>query len=168
MSTRSRVTTQGKDQQVLVGIHEELQSMSTLILGAETYTPQSLADFVQSRIDLGNTVATAKAAWLDAVARYAALDRKANLVLGDLRNVVIAAFGRESLKLATFGFVPPRRPTLTQEQVVASVAKGKATRKARKTMGKKQKALVKGEVAVAPETAAPIEIASPSPPTTPG
>ena len=50
MTTVSRTTTQGKDQEVLNGIHKELQSMQTMHLGSETYTPQTLADFIQSRI----------------------------------------------------------------------------------------------------------------------
>jgi hypothetical protein len=158
MTTVSRTTTQGKDQEVLNGIQTELQSMPTLFLGSETYTPQTLADFVQSRIDKANAVTTTRAAWEDALRAYDAVNKKATIVLGDLRHLVMAAFGRESPKLASFGFPLPKVPTLTSEQRSRAALRAAATRKARRTMGKRQKALVKG----APETA------SPPLPTTPG
>jgi hypothetical protein len=146
MTTVSRTTTQGKDQEVLNGIQTELQSMQTLFLGSETYTPQTLAEFVQSRIDKANAVGAAHAAWEDAIRAYEVVDKKATVVLGDLRHVVMAAFGRESPKLASFGFALPKVPTLTSEQRSKAALRAAATRKARKTMGKKQKALVKGAV----------------------
>jgi hypothetical protein len=154
MTTLSRITTTGKDQDVLNGIETELQAMPTLFLGGETYTPQTLEAFVQSRIDRANAVATARAAWEDALRAYDTVNKKATIVIGDLRHLVMAAFGRDTPKLASFGFPLPRVPTLTSEQRSNAAFKAAATRKARKTMGKKQKALVKGEVpAVQPAVA---------------
>lgn len=150
MTTVSRTTTQGKDQEVLKGIEMELQSMQTLHLGGETYTPQTLAEFVQSRTDLANTVLTSKAAWEGALNAYDVVDRKVNVVLGDLRHLVMSAFGHDTSKLASFGFRPNKRPVLTSEQRSQAAYRALATRKARKTMGKKQKALVKGEAPMAP------------------
>src|ERR1700677_3114883 len=110
MTTVSRTTTQGKDQEVLNGIHKELQSMQTMHLGSETYTPQTLADFIQSRIDLANAVLTTCAAWENTVLAYEAINKKAIVVLGDLRHLVMAAFGRDTPKRASFGFRPRRCP----------------------------------------------------------
>ena len=124
--------------------------MPTLLLGATTYTPQSLAAFIQSRIDLANAAVTTRAHWRATVASYLAVNAQAKVVLQDLRNVLIAAFGATSPKLAAFGFAPPRRATLTPEQKAAAAAKRLATRKARKTTGKKQKAQVKGTPATGP------------------
>jgi hypothetical protein len=141
----SRTTTAGQDQQVLEGIQKDLQAMSTLTLGATTFTPDSLATYIQRRIDLANAVVTAKASWLAAAKAYEAMNKEARVVVRDLRNMVIAAFGADSPKLADFGFAPPRRPTLTPEQHAAAARKRAATRKARKTMGKRQKAKITGE-----------------------
>ena len=149
MTTVSRTTTQGKDQEVLNGIQSELQSMPPMFLGGETYTPQTLADFVQSRIDKATAVATTHAAWADALRAYDAVNKKVTVVLGDLRHLVTSAFGRDTPKLASFGFPPPRIPTLTAEQRSKAALKAVATRRARKTMGKKQKARITGET-VAP------------------
>jgi hypothetical protein len=145
MTTVSRTTTQGKDQEVLNGIETELQSIGTLYLGSEAYTPQTLAAFVQSRIDRAHTVATTRAAWENALREYEALDKKANLVISDLRYALMAAFGRNTPKLASFGFQAHRSPVLTPEQRAKAAVKAAATRKARNTMGKKQKAKIKGD-----------------------
>lgn len=156
----SRTTTSGKDQQVLVGIAEELQTIPTLLLGATTYTPASLAAFIQSRIDLANEVVTTRATWRSTVTAYAALNAKAQVVLRDLRNFLIGAFGPTSPKLAAFGFAPPKQATWTPEQKAAASAKRLATRKARKTLGKKQKAKVKGTSATAPTATTPTTTAT--------
>jgi hypothetical protein len=141
----SRTARQGKDQQVLEGISKDLQGIPTIALGATTYTPDSLAAFIQDRIDLANAVGTTKATWLATVKAYSQMNAQAKIVLADLRNYLIASFGADSPKLADFGFAPPRRAMLTPEQKAAIVLKRNATRKARKTRGKKQKAQIKGE-----------------------
>ena len=48
-------------------------------------------------------------------------------------------------KLASFGFQAHRSPVLTPEQRAKAAVKAAATRKARNTMGKKQKAKIKGD-----------------------
>jgi hypothetical protein len=169
MATQNRTNTQGKDQQVIQGVNKDLSTMSSLPLGAETYTPASLVAFVQSRIDAANQVAVAKAAWQNAAKAYDALNTKVTVVVHDLKQLVIGAFGSTSPKLADFGFTARKVTVLTPEQKVAAAAKRKATREARNTLGPKAKLKVKGTVtptapataatpavpAVAPATAAP-------------
>jgi hypothetical protein len=151
--TTSRTTIQGKDQQVLEGINKSL-TIPTLLLGSTSYTPATLAAFIQHRIDLANAVGTTKATWLATVREYAKVSKQAAIVLADLRNALIGAYGADTPKLADFGFSPPRSVTLTPEQKAATVAKRNATRKARKTAGKRQKAKIKGE----PVTAQPVVV----------
>jgi len=141
-----RTITQGRDLQLIEGIGKGLPGAPTFVLGTTTYTVDSLIAFVQSRIDLANEVGTTKANWLATVKAYAAVNKRAKVVLADLRNHLIANFGADSSRLADFGFTAPRRGVLTPEQRAAAVAKGKATRKARKTLGKRQKAGIKGDV----------------------
>jgi hypothetical protein len=145
MSDPSRATVQGKDQQIVAGIQQELQAIPTMYLGSRTFTPATLAAYIQRRIDLASDVLTTRAAWQNAVATYEATNAETNVVIADLRNFLIGAFGRDSVKLAAFGLVAPKRPVLTPEQRAAAALKARATRKARKTMGKKQKAKVVGE-----------------------
>jgi hypothetical protein len=144
--TLARTTIQGRDQQILKGIALDLQSMPVLHLGAMTFSPSSLSAYVQRRIDLANAVETSRAAWLATVEAYDEMNAQANVVVQDLRNLVIAAFGEDSPKLADFGFAPPKRPNLSPEQKAIAAQKRNATRKARRTMGARQRAEIKGSV----------------------
>jgi hypothetical protein len=181
MSRSSRSTTQAHDAQVIQGIRKNLQTASSLPLAGTTHTPATLTQLVQSRIDAANAVATARAGWLDAVAKYRALSAHVSLVVNGLRQYVINAFGEESPVLADFGFTPRKKAALTTEQKVARAKKAAATREARGTKGKVQKKAVKGSVqvtvtatptmtvpvpAVAP-AAPPAQVPSPAPTATP-
>jgi hypothetical protein len=157
MTTVGRTTTQGKDQEVVNGIEKELYSMQTLHVGGASYTPQTLVAYVLTRTEQAAAILTARAAWEKAISDYDALDKRMNVTLADLRSLVMAAFGRDTPKLASFGFSPPKPSTRTPEQRAKAALKGVATRKTRKTMGKKQKALVKGEP---PAAAAPVSAPS--------
>jgi len=143
-SKTNRTSTQGKDQQIIDGIGKDLQTMSTLYLGAKTYSPPSLAALIQSRIDAANKVTVAKAAWHDASASYKAIDVDVGVVVRDLKALVIAAFGSTSPKLADFGFTPRKRTILTPEQKAAAAQKRRATRAARHTLGPKAKLKITG------------------------
>jgi len=163
MATKTRTSTQGKDQQVITGIQKDLSTMSSLPLGGETFTPATLTAFVQSRIDAGNEVVVAKAYWQNAAKTYEAINTKATIVVHDLKQLVIGAFGATSSKLADFGFTPRKVVVLTPDQKVAAAAKRAATRKARGTLGPKAKLAVTGTVA----PTAPVTTAKPAVPAAP-
>jgi hypothetical protein len=152
MPNINRSTTQAHDGQVIVGIKKDLQSVPSLALGGSTYTPAALTQLIQSRIDAVNTVANAKAQWHDAVTTYAALNSRVTQVVRDLRQYVINASGPDSPVLADYGFTAPKRTPLTPQQKVAKAALAAATRKARGTLGKKQKLAIKGAVPPTPAT----------------
>jgi len=153
-SATNRTTTQAHDGQVIVGIDKHLQNVSSLPLVGSTYTMAALKQLIQSRIDAVNKVVNAKAQWHDATATYKALNTHVTEVVRGLRQYVISAFGASNPVLADFGFTPPKKQALTPEQKVARALKAAATRKARGTMGKKQKAGIKGAVP-APATSPP-------------
>ena len=66
---------------------------------------------------------------------------------------MLAGFGADSPSLGTFGFRAPKRTARTSERKVAATLEAKSTRKARRTMSRKQKAKLLG----APAPAAPSE-----------
>ena len=117
MTKKNRQTTQAGDVQMIAGIKKDLQSVPTLLLGADSYTPTTLTALFQSRIDAANAVAIAKAAWLKAVATYETLDTKGTVVAHDLKQYVMGAFGKTAQQLADFGFAPsPARPLRRQRR----------------------------------------------------
>lgn len=145
MPNNNRNDTQARDGQVIVGITKDLQNVPTLLIAGQAFTPQSLVGLVQSRIDSANAVVIARAQYLEAVKAYKALNTKLNPVIRGLRQYVYNAFGETSPKLADFGFTPPKRATQTAEQKAEAAKKRAATRKARNTMGKKQRLKVTGD-----------------------
>jgi len=165
MSTPNKTKTLAADGQVIVGITKDLQNVSQLPLDGDTYTPTSLVAFVQARIDAAHKIDTARAAYLDAVKVYDALNTKTTRVLRGLRNYVIGLFGELSPKMADFGFTPSPRATQTTAQKAAAAAKRMATRKARGTMGKKAKLKITGAT---PTAAPPVVPAPASPAPAPG
>jgi hypothetical protein len=69
------------------------------------------------------------------------------------RSWVVATYGNAPSTLADYDVTPRKVPTpLTAEQQVAKAQKAAATRKARNTMGSKQKKSVKGTVPAAVPT----------------
>jgi hypothetical protein len=144
LKARNRTTTQGTDQQAIDGIRKDLQGTAVLPLGGRQFTPITLENFIQDRVDAANAILVAKAAWQSAILTYEALCDDTDLVLGDLKGFVIGAFGRDSPKLADFGYTPPKKAALTEDQKAVAVAKRAATRKARGTMGPKAKLKISG------------------------
>ena len=63
-----------------------------------------------------------------------------------LRAWVRAEFGVESTEAIDFGFPPPRKAVRTVEDKALAVARTKATRAARRTMGERQKEGIRGVV----------------------
>jgi hypothetical protein len=80
----------------------------------------------------------------DAVAR----ERRMEPEIRDLRQLTLHAirahYGEESLETEDFGVKHKRPPRLPIATKAAAVAKRKATRKARRTMGPKQRKRIKG------------------------
>jgi hypothetical protein len=83
-----------------------------------------------------------------------------------LKAWVRGEFGVESSAAHDFGFPAPRKAVLTLEQKARAVERGKATRKARGTMGRRQKEAIRGVVAppTLPPSVASSGVSAPLPP----
>ncbi len=169
MTTSNRSTTIANDTQVLAGIKKDLPNASNLPLLGATYDTASLTALVESRVDAAKAVLTARATYLAAVGAYRTLNTKVTPIVRALRQYVINVYGPTAAQLADFGFEPNRQATQTVEQKQAAVARRAATRKARGTTGKKQKASITGDNPTgAPATApAAAPAATPTPATAP-
>ncbi len=158
MATPRRSTTTGNDVYIIKGIETELDPSMVLHLNGKTYTPAQLAAFVRRRLYLHRRINKSKALWLSAIAKYAAHEKELNLVLGELRVQVFGLFGRESPKVKSFTFAPPKKPVRTAEQKKQTAAKARATREARGTKGRRARLEIKGTVEAPPAAeAAPPE-----------
>ncbi|HEY1691536.1 MAG TPA: hypothetical protein VGG39_05225 [Polyangiaceae bacterium] len=142
----------GLDQQAIEGVRTDLQGMPALYLGGKVFTPATLEQFLQARIDAANGILAARAAWLDATRQYAALDEETGQVMRDLKRLVIGAFGEQSPKLADFGFKATAATPWTPEKTALAVARRAATRAVRKTRGPKARLAITGAAPAAPAT----------------
>jgi hypothetical protein len=154
MPNVNRLTKAAKDEAIATQLTRGELDLDKLPLGGRIYTRAEVAALLQKRIVSALGVLQAKAAWKDAIKSYKTLDREVEIVLRDLRNVVIGVYGEDSPKVKEFTFAPRKKPVLTEEQKTLAVQRRNATRKKRRTMGRKQRLAIKGD--------APVEAAPPA------
>ncbi|MGH7437790.1 MAG: hypothetical protein ACRENE_19100 [Polyangiaceae bacterium] len=122
----------------------------SLTLGNASFTAASLGQGLEVLSHAIAAADAAKAGWQDALEKMNAARSEWIPVVRDYTAWVKVTYRSAPSMLADFGVAPPKaRTPLTVDQQAAAVAKGKATRSARHTMGKVQKKKVKGTVAVA-------------------
>ena len=148
--------------QLIAGIKQHFPDASAkLTLGSVTYTVAELTTLFQSFVDLRAATDAAQAV---AKAKLLAEVSGAPPIRGTVAAFVAylkASFGNSPDTLADFGLSPRKvRAPLTAEQTAIAVAKRKATREARHTMGSQQKKAVKGSVLVT-VTSTPLAPAQP-------
>jgi hypothetical protein len=138
-------------------------SNASLMLSGTTYNASSLEQAIQKDIDATDAVDQARATWTSLVQKERDSHVALAPVLRALKSQVIANFGdtkNASSKLADFGYAPRKVVMKKVETKATAVAKVKATRKARNTLGKNQKKHVKGTVPAPAPVAAPAAAAS--------
>src|SRR5258708_17918448 len=157
----SKKTQTSKDaalaRQFIAGIGKNFANAESMAFGSATLTPAELTKRLQTLVDLRTAVkgpkATPKAKLADETTQAPALLG----LLTEFESFVKVTFSKSPDVLADFGLKPRKSNTpLTVEQKAAAVAKRKATREARHTMGKVQKQTVTGhvvDVVVTPVTA---------------
>ncbi len=155
-STNNKVTLAKRALDLIAGTQKHTPNGS-FTLGSAAFTAANLVQLLQGLADAIAAADTAKAGWQDALKSMNDEHAKAVPVLRAYQSMLLATYGNAPATLADYGLVPRKGPTPPSASVKATaVLKREATRTARHTMGKKQKAEIKGTVpATAPATAAP-------------
>lgn len=157
----SKATLQQRLRALVAGTQKHFPNAS-LTFGGATHTAAELVQLFQSLDDSTTVMDAAKAKWQDTL--KAQRDVRANVrpAMQAYATHLVSLFGSAVEPLADFGLTPRKAPALrTAEQKANAAAKRKATREARHTMGKRQKAGIKGTVSapgntsVAPVTTKP-------------
>ncbi len=159
---KSRNDKVAADQSLLDGINKHSAAMPTVIVSGAAVPLKDITDTLQARIQAARNVAPAKATWQVAV--QADRDQRANskTLVTVLKQALVLHFNGQVETLADFGLTGRKPTVVSPETRVAAAAKAKATRAARHTMGKKQKAKIKGTVpAAAPEVPPPATAPAP-------
>ena len=166
----NRLDMTSADQKLADGFSKHGSGITTILIGG---TPQAVTDIVttlQARINTANAVLTSRATWQNAVVTDRAERVKTKAYVSGLKQALLVAFSGQVDVLADFGLTPRKPRVVTPEGKVVAAAKAKATRAARHTMGKNQKAAIKGTLPVpAPvvSTPAPTPVAPAPAPVTP-
>ncbi|MDP8999056.1 MAG: hypothetical protein M3O46_02985 [Myxococcota bacterium] len=148
----NRDKTINNNRQAIVGVQKYFATTPTIVLDGKPTTPKDVIATLQGAIDSIDTAAVAEKAFHDAVSAQHAAIAKGNAVLKLLKMLVQNQLGGAEGVLGDFGFQIPKRKTPNEATKAAAVAKRAATRDARHTMGKRQKAKVTGKAPAAPAT----------------
>jgi hypothetical protein len=120
----------------------------------------------QTALDARSTAATQRVAYEHALKAREQADSARLTTDAGLEIWVLSQFGVGSQTASEFGFSPRKVGVKSAQTKADAVAKNLSTRKARMTMGKRQKADIKGTVVVPTAPAAPVSsapVATPAP-----
>ena len=161
MQPRNKNTTINAFRQAIAGVQKHFATTPTLALDGTPTTPKDAMAALQDAIDAIDRAATAEKTFHDAVAAQKAAVTTGKALLAALNGLVTNQLGSTEAVLGDFGFTARKRQVPSEATKAAAVAKRAATRSARHTMGKRQKAKVKG-AAAEPAPATPPNAAKPS------
>jgi hypothetical protein len=133
----------------------------TFMLGGKPYKAKDLVTALQAAVDAIDAGTAAQINWKDAVGKQKTAKTQATELVAEIKDYIAVAYGKASTTYATFGF-GPQHTQPTPATKVAAAAKNRATRKARGTLGKREKQNIKGEVASSTAPAVSASSSSPS------
>jgi hypothetical protein len=133
------------DQKLMDGLNKHAQAIPFLLIaGAQVPITQIVAT-LQARLDATKVVAPARASWQALVQAERDERAKTKALISAVKQALLLAFAGQIDVLADFGLTPRKKVVRTPAEKQAATTKARATRKARHTMGSKQKAEITGE-----------------------
>ncbi|HEX3771982.1 MAG TPA: hypothetical protein VHV30_13995 [Polyangiaceae bacterium] len=141
---KNRMNRQLNDQKMSDATLLHLANIASLPVGNATMTPAQIAQIYKDRVATNQAVLDANAQHVEAVKADRDKQAQTGPVTRAYRRIVQGMFAQSPMVLADFGLTPPKVVTKTVETKSAAVAKAKATRAARHTMGSKQRAKITG------------------------
>jgi hypothetical protein len=153
MARMNRAQVQSRYTLVLAGIAKHITV--PVPFGGTTYTAATLAAPFDGWLDAVAASNTAKAGHHAAVLSEQAAYEAAQILWALLEGYCRVVFTGDTAALADFGFAPRKVTKPSPEVEAAAIAKRAATRKARGTMGKKQRLAITGATPAPAPAAAP-------------
>jgi hypothetical protein len=145
-NSNNRTNLLASDQSMIVGVQKLLAQIGSLPVGSQKVTPADIVKIFQERIATGQAAITADAARKSAVKADRDKRRETAAFVSSVKRIVQGMFSSPE-ELAAFGLQARKAGKKTVTTKATALAKSKATRTARNTMGTKQKKKVKGTVA---------------------
>lgn len=139
-----KATIEAEFKALVVGLQTELAGVSSFVVRKKQYTNPELVAMFQSRIDAAEQTKADRTKLHASVVAERALHQQVMPLRAGIKSFLQSRYGKDGAELQKFGFTPAKTPQGSTAAKSAGVSKSKATRDARGTKGKKQKALVKG------------------------
>ena len=152
-------------QKLVSGIQQNLASQPTLNLDGKSTPTSNVVSTCTAFIEAVTAAEAAKTAYSSAVQAQDAALAAFEAVHASMQRFLVSNFGPKNPVLTSFGLTPKKVASPLVLVKAAALVKREATRQARHTMGKKQKAKITGqnvEAAVATSASAPEPGPSPS------
>jgi hypothetical protein len=147
--SNSSTATLTKAETTLVTELPAVLGKTSIPVGGKSMTPQQVVAIFQQHLDAMAALTKQRAQTTAAVQTERAARATAKAAVPYIRNYVAAAFGENSQQYASLGFALRKPAQKSVESKAQAHVKMLATRKARQTMGRLQKAKIHG-VAPAP------------------
>jgi hypothetical protein len=144
MPRHAKSTKVVRDKSMLAGLKKHSELLSRMIQGGILKAPPVVAARFQAHLDALDEVVAKQAAWRQALGNEESLEKEIKELMKPLGQLLTSVYGADSPTLRDFGIAPRKRVKIGAEKMLLTVAKRNATRKARHTMGKKQKKAIKG------------------------
>jgi hypothetical protein len=160
--SNSSTATLTKAETTLVTELPAVLGKTSIPVGGKSMTPQQVVAIFQQHLDAMAALTKQRAQTTAAVQTERAARTSAKAAVPYIRNYVAAAFGENSQQYASLGFALRKPAQKSVESKAQAHVKMLATRKARQTVGRLQKAKIHG-VVPAPVSDSPSPSPSPSP-----
>jgi hypothetical protein len=162
-----RSTVKSNNVTFMTGLAKHAADVPSVSYGNETLKTADVIASLTAANAAADAAAAARTAWLARVQASHAQATETQAMVAKVKKALLVKFAGQPEVLGDFGLTERKPPTpLTTEQRAAAIAKAKATRAARKTMGSQQKKGVIGNVAgvtVTPVVEGPVAAATGSP-----
>jgi hypothetical protein len=153
------------DQTLADGLNKHSATIPPIFVAGATVPLKDIITTLQTRVTASKNVQPARATWLAAVKADRDERATSETLVSAVKQSLLVFFAGQVDTLSDFGLTGRKAPVVSPEVRVAAAAKAKATREARHTLGKAQKAKIKGTVTpTAPATAPPATPPAAAPP----
>jgi hypothetical protein len=136
-----------RDTQMSEGLTKNHKKTDKFVVDGHEHAISDLVTLLDGRVQAAQTADVKRREHSAAVAAYRATIAESAPVLRGVQTQLISQLGATSPSLADYGIPPKKtRQPATVEELAVKVAKGRATRQARHTVGPKKRRSIKGKV----------------------
>ena len=139
----------------LAALKAHVSNKAVIAINGKAHKAAAVIAIYQTGLDIRAALSTKRADVKATIVERVNADVLRRAVDRALKGWVVNMYGADSQQAHDFGFPPPKTPARTVENKAEAKLLAEATRKARHTMGKKQKLQVKGTLSVPTVPAAP-------------